>query len=108
MPSKPPIIFNDLNIVEIRPIRGSIASKPNVHLRDESSSTLMPLFPAMTYKTSPELSGAVWARLAYLRRRKALLDDLIQSLERYSVHELRAPEAHEKTKEIAPRMAGAA
>jgi hypothetical protein len=62
----------------------------------------------MTYKTSPELSGAVQARLAYLRRKKALLDDLIQSLERYSVQELPALEAHEKTEESAPRMAGAA
>ena len=68
----------------------------------------MPLFPGMTHKTSPEVAGAVRARLAYLRRRKALLDDLIQSLERYSVHELPVVEAHEKTEEISPQMAGAA
>lgn len=62
----------------------------------------------MTHKPSPKVAGAVQARLAYLRRRKALLDDLIQSLERYSVHELPVVEAHEKAKGIAPRMAGAA
>jgi hypothetical protein len=37
---------------------------------------------------SPEATGAIQARLAYLRLRKAALDDLIQSLERYSVYEL--------------------
>ena len=37
---------------------------------------------------SPEPSGAIQARLAYLQLRKAALDDLIHSLERYLVYEL--------------------
>lgn len=49
----------------------------------ESSSTLMPLYSAMTQKTSPKVAGAVQARLVYLHRRKVLLDELIQSLEKY-------------------------
>ena len=37
---------------------------------------------------SPEAPGAIQAKLAYLRLRKAALDELILSLERYSVYEL--------------------
>jgi hypothetical protein len=37
-------------------------------------------------KTSPETSGAIRARLADLRSRKAALDDAIASLERYAVY----------------------
>ena len=37
---------------------------------------------------SPEAPGAIQARLAYLRLRKAALDELILSLERYAVYEL--------------------
>ena len=37
---------------------------------------------------SPEAPGAILAKLAYLRLRKAALDELIQSLERYSVYEI--------------------
>ncbi len=37
---------------------------------------------------SPEAPGAIQARLAYLRLRKAALDELILGLERYSVYEL--------------------
>lgn len=34
-------------------------------------------------KTSPEAPGAIRARLAYLRRRKAALNELIHCMERY-------------------------
>ena len=34
-------------------------------------------------KTSPEAPGAIRARLAYLRSRKAALDELIHCMERY-------------------------
>ena len=37
---------------------------------------------------SPDAPGAIQAKLAYLRLRKAALDELILSLERYSVYEL--------------------
>jgi len=37
---------------------------------------------------SPDAPGAIQAKLAYLRLRKAALDDLILSLERYLVYEL--------------------
>ena len=37
-------------------------------------------------KTSPETSGAIQARLADLRYRKAVLDEVIASLERYTVY----------------------
>lgn len=37
---------------------------------------------------SPERPRAIQAKLAYLRLRKAALDDLIQSLERYLIYEL--------------------
>jgi hypothetical protein len=37
----------------------------------------------MMRKTSPEAPGAIRARLAYLRSRKAALDDLIHCMERY-------------------------
>jgi hypothetical protein len=62
----------------------------------------------MTHRSSPEVAGAVQARLAYLRRRKAVLDELIRSLERYAVPELTAMQVNEKTKEIRPPLAGAA
>lgn len=62
----------------------------------------------MIHKSSPEVAGAVRARLAYLRRRKALLDDLIHSLERYAVYEMAPSEPHPKAEELGPRLAGAA
>jgi hypothetical protein len=37
---------------------------------------------------SPDAPGAIQAKLAYLRLRKAALDELINSLERYSVYEI--------------------
>lgn len=37
----------------------------------------------MTRKTSPEVSAAIRARLAYLHSRKAALDELIHCMERY-------------------------
>ena len=37
---------------------------------------------------SPDAPGAIQAKLAYLRLRKAALDELILSLERYSVYEI--------------------
>jgi len=39
--------------------------------------------------TSPETSGAIRARLADLRNRKAALDEAIASLERYAVYAAR-------------------
>ena len=39
-------------------------------------------------KTSPETSGAIRARLTDLRNRKAALDEVIASLERYAVYAL--------------------
>jgi hypothetical protein len=40
----------------------------------------------MLPKTSPETSGAIRARLIDLRNRKAALDEVIASLERYAVY----------------------
>jgi len=40
---------------------------------------------------SPESLGAIQARLAYLQLRKAALEDLIHSLERYLIYELPKP-----------------
>ncbi|HTB10054.1 MAG TPA: hypothetical protein VK752_00710 [Bryobacteraceae bacterium] len=60
---------------------------------------------------SPEAPGAIQARLAYLRLRKAALDELILSLERYSVYELPSPKKakSEPHRQVRPsRMAGAA
>ena len=37
----------------------------------------------MTRKASPEVPAAIRARLAYLRGRKAALDELIHCMERY-------------------------
>ena len=62
----------------------------------------------MTHRTSPEVAGAVQARLAYLRRRKTVLDELIHALERYAGSDLAAMQVNEKTKEIRPPLAGAA
>lgn len=60
---------------------------------------------------SPDAPGAIQVRLAYLRLRKAALDELILSLERYSVYEL--PTARKVKSELrrpvrATRLAGAA
>jgi hypothetical protein len=60
---------------------------------------------------SPDVPGAIQAKLAYLRLRKAALDELILSLERYSVYEL--PQARkvrfEPVKHVRMRrLAGAA
>lgn len=64
----------------------------------------------MTAKYSPENSGAIQARLAYLKERKAVLDELIASLERY-VRYSRAPRDGERSveqMENSRRLAGAA
>jgi hypothetical protein len=42
----------------------------------------------MIPKISPEPSGAIRARLTYLRNRKAALDELILSFERYAEYAL--------------------
>jgi hypothetical protein len=65
-------------------------------------------------KTSPETSGAIRARLADLRNRKAALDEVIASLERYAVYALppgetipqRAPKVVQMKDDA--RLAGAA
>jgi hypothetical protein len=51
--------------------------------------------------TSPETSGAIRARLADLRNRKAALDEAIASLERYAVY---ATPPAEMTPEKAPKV----
>jgi hypothetical protein len=60
---------------------------------------------------SPDAPGAIQAKLAYLRLRKAALDDLIVSLERYLVYEITATGAAQpkrpKTQKVG-RLAGAA
>jgi hypothetical protein len=60
---------------------------------------------------SPEAPGAIQARLAYLRLRKAALDELILSLERYSVYEIPTPKKGRPEPQCqvrVPRLAGAA
>jgi hypothetical protein len=65
-------------------------------------------------KTSPETSGAIQARLADLRNRKAALDEAIASLERYAIYSLhpgaripkRAPKVAQMKNDA--RLAGAA
>jgi hypothetical protein len=54
------------------------------------------------------VAGAVRARFTDLRRRKTLLDELIQLLERHPIHEPHALESHDKAKEIDHQRAGAA
>ena len=73
------------------------------------SSTVF-LNPYMT-GYPPDAPGAILAKLAYLRLRKAALDELIMSLERYMVYEL--PPARKIRAESANpaqvrRLAGAA
>jgi hypothetical protein len=46
----------------------------------------------MMPKTSPEAPGAIRARLAYLRSRKAALDELIRCMERYELNFSPAPQ----------------
>ncbi len=67
------------------------------------------LRPMTSY--SPEAPGAIQARLAYLRLRKAALDELILSLEKYLIYELPAckkvkPESQRHLR--SSRLAGAA
>lgn len=60
---------------------------------------------------SPEALGAIQARLAYLRLRKAALSELILSLERYSVYEFppaRKPRLEPLLQGRIRRLAGAA
>jgi hypothetical protein len=60
---------------------------------------------------SPEAPGAIQARLAYLRLRKTALDELILSMERYSIYELPTPRKAKPELKRPPRpqrMAGAA
>jgi len=59
----------------------------------------------------PDAPGAIQAKLAYLRLRKAALDELILSLERYSVYELptrRKAKSETHSQVRMPRLAGAA
>jgi hypothetical protein len=60
---------------------------------------------------SPEAPGAIQARLGYLRLRKAALDELILSLERYLIYEL-PPAGKARSEPLSParatRLAGAA
>jgi hypothetical protein len=59
----------------------------------------------------PDSPGAILAKLAYLRFRKAALDELILSLERYAVYELPQPKkirAESADPARARRLAGAA
>jgi hypothetical protein len=62
----------------------------------------------MTHRASPEVVNGVQAKLAYLRRRKAVLDDLIRLLEGSTVLLLASSQVNEKTKEMGPPRAGAA
>ena len=58
---------------------------------------------------SPDQSGAIQTKLAYLQLRKAALDDLIHSLERYLVYEIPSPQRIKAPKqERIGRLAGAA
>ena len=60
---------------------------------------------------SPDAPGAILAKLAYLRLRKAALDDLILSLEHYLVYELppvRKVRVERTQPAQARRLAGAA
>jgi hypothetical protein len=60
---------------------------------------------------SPEAPGAIQARLTYLRLRKAALDELILSLERYLVYQLPTPkkvQSAPQTRVGVSRLAGAA
>jgi hypothetical protein len=75
------------------------------------SRYVLVLYIFKTMKYSPEAPGAIQVRLAYLRLRKAALDELILSLERYSVYEL--PSAKRAKSELrrpvrVTRLAGAA
>ena len=63
---------------QIPPNEGIVACAPLLYLLILMSSY------------SPDAPGAIQAKLAYLRLRKAALDELILSLERYSVEELPA------------------
>ena len=59
----------------------------------------------------PDSPGAILAKLAYLRFRKAALDELILSLERYAVYQLPEPKKV-RAERVDPartrRLAGAA
>jgi hypothetical protein len=60
---------------------------------------------------SPDSLGAIQVKLAYLRLRKAALDDLINSLERYLVYEIppiRKARPERPKSERVRRLAGAA
>ena len=60
------------------------------------------------YESSPEAVGAVQARLAYLRRRKGALDDLISCLESYAASPPAVLEVNEEAEKIATPLAGSA
>ncbi len=60
---------------------------------------------------SPESLGVIQARLAYLQLRKAALDDLICSLERYLTYKIPEPPGRPKRPlgtAVALRIVGAA
>jgi len=61
----------------------------------------------MNHRKSSEVAGAVQARLAYLRRRKAVLDELIRCLELYAIPELSTAQIDKKTEETRPQVAQA-
>ncbi len=62
----------------------------------------------MIPKTSPEVSGAIRARLYALRNRKAMLDEAIASLERYAACSRRPGAAVTRRSRKAGRIKGAA
>ena len=68
------------------------------------------LYSAMVQKKSPQIPGAIQARLAHLQNRKAALDALIASLERYAVYQLpsRKPPGKAGSGAVGRRLAGAA
>jgi hypothetical protein len=60
---------------------------------------------------TPDAPAAIQARLAYLRDRKQVLDELIGCLERYSVHQIpvrRPPRGRIRAAGEVRRLAGAA
>jgi hypothetical protein len=64
----------------------------------------------MVQKKAPQIPGAIQVRLAHLQDRKAALDTLIASLERYAVYQIpvRKPPASERVVRAGRRLAGAA
>ncbi len=65
----------------------------------------------MVKKSSPDTSGAIQARIAYLLNRRAALDELILCMERYTAQQVtwrRRPLGTVRADDTAGRLAGAA